>query len=101
MNTRGIDIVKNLKWRSVSQRRDYFMSILMFKSIHGLAPDYMCEEINMQCDIAERSTRSLILILIMQLYHMYNIVVLIMHGYLMSNVTSLICGVCIFLLLCS
>ena len=43
---------------SVSQRRDYFMSILMFKSIHGLAPDYMCDEINMQCDIAERSTRS-------------------------------------------
>ena len=44
---------------SVSQRRDYFMSILMFKLIHGLAPDYMCDEINMQCDIAERSTRSL------------------------------------------
>ena len=44
---------------SVSQRRDYFMSILMFKSIHGLAPNYMCDEINMQCDIAERSTRSL------------------------------------------
>ena len=59
VNTRGIDIVKNLKWMSVSQRRDYFMSILMFKSIHGLAPDYMCDEINMQCDIAERSTRSL------------------------------------------
>ena len=49
---------KNLKWMSVSQRRDYFMSILMFKSIHGLAPDYMCDEINMQSDIAERSTRS-------------------------------------------
>ena len=44
---------------SVSQRRDYFMSILMFNSLHGLAPDYMCDEINMQCDIAERSTRSL------------------------------------------
>ena len=44
---------------SVSQRRDYFMSILMFKSIHGIAPDYMCDEINTQCDIAERSTRSL------------------------------------------
>ena len=59
VNKRGIDIVKNLKWMSVSQRRDYFMSMLMFKSIHGLAPDYKCDEINMQCDIAERSTRSL------------------------------------------
>ena len=58
VNTRGIDIAKNLKWMSVSQRRDYVMSILMFKSIHGLAPDCMCDEINMQSDIAERSTRS-------------------------------------------
>ena len=40
---------------SVSQRRDYFMSITSFQ----LAPDYMCDEINMQCDIDERSTRSL------------------------------------------
>ena len=33
---------------NVHQRRDYFMSILMFKCIHGLAPDYLCSEITMQ-----------------------------------------------------
>ena len=44
---------------NVHQRRDYFMSILMFKCIHGLAPDYLCNEITMQNEISERTTRSL------------------------------------------
>ena len=59
INTRGIDLVKNLKWTCVSQRRGYFMAILMFKSIHGLAPHYLCDEITMQRDISARPTRSL------------------------------------------
>ena len=32
----------------------------MFKSIHGLVPNYLCDEITMQRDIAERTTRSTI-----------------------------------------
>ena len=36
------------------------MIILMFKSIHGLVPNYLCDEITMQRDIAERTTRSTI-----------------------------------------
>ena len=36
VNTRGIDLVKNLGLMNVTQRRDYFMLIMMFKSIHGL-----------------------------------------------------------------
>ena len=58
-NTRGIDLVKNLKWMCVSQRRYCFIAILMFKSIHGLAPHYLCDEITLQRDISTRSTRSL------------------------------------------
>ena len=58
INTRGIDLVKNLKWMCVSQRRDYFIAILMFKSIHGLAPHYLCDEITLQRDISTRLTRS-------------------------------------------
>ena len=57
VNTRGIDLVKNLGLMNVTQRRDYFMIIMMFKSIHGLVPDYICDEINMQRDIKIR-TRS-------------------------------------------
>ena len=36
------------------------MIMLMFKSIHGLVPNYLCDEITMQRDIAERTTRSTI-----------------------------------------
>ena len=35
INTRGIDLVKNLGLMNVTQRRDYFMLITMFKSFHG------------------------------------------------------------------
>ena len=30
----------------------------LFKSIHGLAPDYLCDVINMQRDICQRPMRS-------------------------------------------
>ena len=34
------------------------MSILMYKSIHGMAPAYLCNEITLHSEIAERTTRS-------------------------------------------
>ena len=58
VNTRGIDLVKTLGLMNVSQRRDYFMIIMVFKSIHGLVPDYICDEITMQQEITVRTTRS-------------------------------------------
>ena len=60
VNTRGIDLVKTLGLMNVSQRRDYFMIMLMFKSINGLVPNYLCDEITRQRDFAERTTRSTI-----------------------------------------
>ena len=39
LDIRGIDLVKTLGLMNISQRRDYFMIILMFKSIHGLVPN--------------------------------------------------------------
>ena len=56
----SIDLVKYLGLMNVSQRRDYFVIILMFESIHGLVPNYLCDEITMQPDIAVRTTRSTI-----------------------------------------
>ena len=53
VNKRGIDLVKTLGLMNISQRRDYFMIMLMFKSIHGLVPNYLCDEITMQRDIAK------------------------------------------------
>ena len=49
-------MVKTLGLMNVSQRRDYFMIIMIFKSIHGLVPDYICDEITMQRDITVRTT---------------------------------------------
>ena len=36
------------------------MLILMFKSINGIVPNYLCDEITMQRDIVVRTTRSTI-----------------------------------------
>ena len=58
VSTRGTELVKRLKWMYVTQRRDYFMSILMYKSIQGMAPSYLCNEITLHSEIAERTTRS-------------------------------------------
>lgn len=57
VNVRGIDLVKRLKWMTVNDRCTYFISLLMFKCIHGLAPDYLCNEITMHVDVAERLGR--------------------------------------------
>ena len=59
VNTRGIELVKSLQWMNVHQRRYYFMSILMCRCIHGLAPDCLFNKITMQNEISERTTRSL------------------------------------------
>ena len=54
----GTELVKRVKWMCVTQRRDYFMSILMYKSIHCMAPAYLCNEITLHSEIAERTTIS-------------------------------------------
>ena len=58
VTTRGTELVRRLRWMCVTQRRDYFMSILMYKSIHGMAPAYLCNEITLHSEIAERTNRS-------------------------------------------
>ena len=41
INVRGIDIVKRLKWINVIARRDYFVALIVFKCIRGMAPTYL------------------------------------------------------------
>ena len=59
VNYRGIDLIAGLNLFNVRQRRDYFMSLLMFKCIHGLAPDYLSNEVIMAVEISNRNTRNL------------------------------------------
>lgn len=58
VNTRGIDLVKNLKLYNVRERRDYFITSLIFKAIHGIAPSYLSDNITMNFDIIGYNTRS-------------------------------------------
>ena len=58
VNVRGIDLVKKLKWMNVQQRFDYFQHLLVFKCIHGMAPDYLVNEIVMDIEVRSVNTRS-------------------------------------------
>ena len=58
INTRGIDLVNSLKIQTIRQRRDYFLSVLMFKAIQGLAPLYVCNDVTMIVDVHGYNTWS-------------------------------------------
>ena len=49
--TRGDDLVRNLRLQSIQERRDYFLTKLTFESIHGLLPNYLCDRITMRFDL--------------------------------------------------
>ena len=51
INFRGIELVKSLSLYIIEERKDYFLAMLMFKSIHGIAPAYLCNQIIMNFDI--------------------------------------------------
>ena len=58
VHLRGIDIVKNLKWMNVIQRRDYFVAFSVFKCIHGMSPSYLSDCTTMYNAIEVRDTRA-------------------------------------------
>ena len=58
INTRGIDLNNSLKIQPIGQCRNYFISVLMFKAIHGLAPHYLCNDVTMIVDVHGYNTRS-------------------------------------------
>ena len=55
---RGIEMVRTLRLQNIRERRDYFICILMFKCIYGLAPHYLCNDVTMYVDINGYDTRS-------------------------------------------
>ena len=58
INTSGIDLVESLTIQTIRQRRDYFLSVLMFEYIHGLAPHYLCNDVTMIAGVHDYNTRS-------------------------------------------
>ena len=57
INCRGIDLIKSLNLYTIRERRDYFLTILMFKAIHGIAPTYLSDRIVMNFDVNGYDTR--------------------------------------------
>ena len=58
INIRVIEMVRTLKFQIIRERRDYFICILKFKCIHGLAPHYLCNDVTLYVDIHGYDTRS-------------------------------------------
>ena len=58
IHSRGVDIVRSLHLQTVKERRDHFLCVLMFKCIHGLAPNYLRNDVTLYVDIHGYDTRS-------------------------------------------
>ena len=52
-NVRGVELVKQLGWQSVSQRRDYFTCLTVFKCLRDLAPSYLQDLFTFRHDLAQ------------------------------------------------
>ena len=55
INYRGIDLVRELQW--LSQRINYLLCVLVFNCIHGNAPRYLSDSIDMAFHMHDRNTR--------------------------------------------
>ena len=57
INSHSIDIVRSLKLQTMPERQDYFLCVLIFKCMPGLAPHYVSNEVTMHVDIHEYYTK--------------------------------------------
>lgn len=54
----GTELVKQLGWQNIVQRRDYFTAVLVFKALNGIAPDHIQDLFTFARDINLRPTRN-------------------------------------------
>ena len=62
INTRGADLVSELGWQTIEQRRNYYTATLMYKCVNETAPRRLVNELVMSSythDISTRSTQNL------------------------------------------
>ena len=57
-NFRGIEMIRTLRLQTIREGRDYFLCILVFKCIHGLATHYSCNDATMYIDINGYDSRN-------------------------------------------
>ena len=58
VNTRGENLVKELGWQSIENRRDYFTAVLMYRCINEIAPRRLIDGLVMTSETHELHTRS-------------------------------------------
>ena len=58
INVRGHDLVQQLGWQTIEQRRDYFIATLMHRCINETAPTHLVNELIMTVDTHDISTRA-------------------------------------------
>ena len=58
INTRGLDLVKQMGWMNVVERVDYFTNLLIYKCINQVAPVYLQNEIILCSEIKKRELRN-------------------------------------------
>jgi hypothetical protein len=56
ISTRGIDLIRELNWMTIDERSKYFMCIMAFKALHGLAPQYISNEFTYREDVGLRTS---------------------------------------------
>jgi hypothetical protein len=57
VNTRGLDLVNDLKWQTFTERRNFLLCTLIYKCMHGMAPDYLTNNVTLVNEMSERVTR--------------------------------------------
>lgn len=56
-NTRGIDLVNKLEMQTFEQRLQYNYSVLMYKILHGISPNYLSDLVVMEQDVHDYQLR--------------------------------------------
>ena len=57
MNGHATELVKSLNLYTIRDRRDHFLTILILKSIHGIAPTHLLDRVVMDFDVNGYDTR--------------------------------------------
>ena len=58
INVRGCELVRQLRWQSINQRRDYFIATLMHKCIHNTGPIHLTNNVIMTAHTHDIPTRA-------------------------------------------
>ncbi len=58
VNSDVVDLINDLKWQTLDQRRDHYSVTLLYKCVHGLAPLRLCDEIELVCNRHDINTHN-------------------------------------------